>query len=61
MGIVGCPTRPRNGASRFNSPSACSRFMIAEVDCTDNPVNLATSILDNGPKRRTSESSSRSL
>ena len=35
--------------------------MIAEVDCTDNPVNLATSIFDRGPKRRTSDSSSRSL
>jgi len=61
MGTVGCPTRPRSGASRFNRPSACSLFMIAEVDCTDNPVSLATSIFDSGPKRRTSESKSLSL
>ena len=35
--------------------------MIAEVDCTDRPVIRATSILESWPKRRTSESSSRSL
>ena len=61
IGIVGWPTRPRSGASRLRRPSACSRFMIAEVDCTESPVSLATSILDRGPKRRTSESSRRSL
>ena len=61
IGTVGCPTRPRSGASRFSSPSACSRFMIAEVDCTDSPVSLATSIFDSGPNRRTRDSRSRSL
>ena len=45
----------------LQQPSACSRFMIAEVDCTESPVSRATSILDSGPKRRTSDSSSRSL
>ena len=38
-GIVGWPTRPRSGASRCSRPSACSRFMIAEVDCTERPVS----------------------
>ena len=35
--------------------------MIVEVDWTDRPVMRATSIFDNGPKRRASDRISRSL